>query len=224
MAVDERMFLPQRPAFPDLEVPVWIPPRPRESLPHYAARLAATWRPDGPFYLGGVSFGGMVALEAARHVCPAGVFLIASARSGRVIRRATRLLERLTRPLPDAALELGRRPTTELMIWRNRLSRQHRSAFRAMTRAADLSFLRWAARAVLEWHFDGDADSLGCPIHQIHGTNDPLIPLVRGWPQRVIPGGAHLINYSHAQEVNEFLADGMRMTTGPRAPAGAAAS
>ena len=54
------------------------PSDPAETLRHYAARLAGELRIDGPFDLGGSSFGGMVALELARHLSPQHVFLFGS--------------------------------------------------------------------------------------------------------------------------------------------------
>ena len=70
MGADERMFEEQRAAFPGLIVPPWLPARKRESLRDYAARMAETIRVERPFYLGGVSMGGMVALEMARYLKP----------------------------------------------------------------------------------------------------------------------------------------------------------
>src|SRR4051812_19762115 len=81
LGADERMFAPQRATFPRLEVPRWLTPQPRESLPDYARRMAAGIDPSEPLFLGGSSFGGMVALEMARHVRPRAVFLIGSCRA-----------------------------------------------------------------------------------------------------------------------------------------------
>ena len=65
LGADERLFEPQRAAFPGLEVPPWLPHEPEESLDAYARRMAATIWPSEHFYIGGASFGGMVALEMA---------------------------------------------------------------------------------------------------------------------------------------------------------------
>src|SRR5687767_14399988 len=48
MAADGRLFAPQRAAFPQLVVPAWIDPLPRESLRAYAARLARRVDPGRP--------------------------------------------------------------------------------------------------------------------------------------------------------------------------------
>jgi thioesterase domain-containing protein len=65
------MFGPQRAAFPHLEVPAWLDPSPGETLASYGHRFADVIGPRGPLVIGGASFGGMVALEAARWLQPA---------------------------------------------------------------------------------------------------------------------------------------------------------
>ena len=66
---DSRLFSAQRIAFPELVLPRWIEPKPRESLVDYAARFAKVIDPGCPCFLGGVSFGGVVnALEVATHI------------------------------------------------------------------------------------------------------------------------------------------------------------
>src|SRR5688572_671154 len=90
LGADARMFEGQREAFPDLYVPPWIDPRGRETLPEYAQRIAERTAAEvgdaeGQLFVGGVSLGGMVALEAARHLRPRAVFLIASCRSWRPV-------------------------------------------------------------------------------------------------------------------------------------------
>ena len=91
LGADHRLLEPQRRAFPQLIVPPWIPPRKNESLPDYAARMAETVTPsrDVPLVLGGVSFGGMLAYEMARHLKPDAVVLIASCRNRRGLRSAS---------------------------------------------------------------------------------------------------------------------------------------
>src|SRR5262245_33260701 len=66
LGADARLLTPQAAAFPGLVTPAWIEPKRNESLPDYAARFAATFALSQDTIIGGVSFGGMVALEIAR--------------------------------------------------------------------------------------------------------------------------------------------------------------
>jgi pimeloyl-ACP methyl ester carboxylesterase len=81
MAADERLFEPQRRAFPNLIVPPWIEPEPCEPLAAYARRMAARLNSSDLLLIGGVSFGGIVALEMADHLGLAECVLISSIRS-----------------------------------------------------------------------------------------------------------------------------------------------
>lgn len=81
IGADERLFDAQR-AVRDIRPIRWTPPVDvRETLSRYGARLARELAFDEPFDLGGASFGGMVALELARHLEPRQVFLFGSCRS-----------------------------------------------------------------------------------------------------------------------------------------------
>ena len=59
----------------------FIEPLPNESLTAYAARLAPQFHPDS--YIGGVSFGGILALEISRLVRPKGCIVISSVQGPR---------------------------------------------------------------------------------------------------------------------------------------------
>ena len=70
MGTDPRLYRPQRAAFPELISPEWLMPEPRESLVHYGERLAEGIKFDRtrPVVVGGVSLGGMLALEMAERL------------------------------------------------------------------------------------------------------------------------------------------------------------
>jgi pimeloyl-ACP methyl ester carboxylesterase len=203
LGADERLFGPQREAFPGLEVPPWITPRPRESLPAYARRLAAGLRPGQPLVLGGVSLGGMVALELAGHLHPAAVVLIATCRTPRAIAPWLRLCAGVAGALPRRLIDCSK-PMAPLATGRTSgCGRQHASLAARMYQDADSRFMHWACRAVLGWQ---PTPKLDCPVFQIHGGADRVIPAIRAGADVVVPGGGHLINLTHAEVVNRFIA------------------
>jgi pimeloyl-ACP methyl ester carboxylesterase len=206
VGADARLFEPQRAAFPDLLVPDWLPSEPDESLPHYAARMAGAMAPllngGGPVVLGGVSFGGMVAYEAAGHVRPAAVVQIASCRS----RRAVRALLRATRPVATAALpsalSVAKMLSPMAMELLTNLKTKQRNCFVAMFKESDPEFMKWALSAILRWE---PSPPPGVPVRQIHGRRDLLLPAANAEADEVVPGGGHLINLTHPTEVNAFI-------------------
>jgi len=61
LGADARLFREEQARFPNLTVVSWIEPRGPESLADYAARMASDVSELHPSYIGGASFGGMVA-------------------------------------------------------------------------------------------------------------------------------------------------------------------
>jgi len=215
-----QFFDPQRAAFPQLEVARWIAPASDEFLPDYARRLAATIAlPPGdprPLYLGGVSFGGAVALEVSRHLPAAGVFLIAAARSFRGIPAYLRAIEHASRGVNDGLCQVLLSTAPFMLPQIESLSPEEERFFLPIFRSTPVSFIRWALRALMNWTFPTGA--VRCPVHHIHGDQDLLVPLnnlPRGEVDEIARNGRHLINITHADLVNRFIA--ARMSP-PRTP------
>jgi hypothetical protein len=76
MGADARVFSKQIEALPQITVPEWIDPLPKESLASYSKRLAKAIDPGRPCYIGGASFGGFIALEMIQHLDVKACFLI----------------------------------------------------------------------------------------------------------------------------------------------------
>jgi pimeloyl-ACP methyl ester carboxylesterase len=204
LGADRRLLDPQRAAFPQLVVPPWIPPRKNESLPQYAARMAETVTPsrDVPLVLGGVSFGGMLAYEMARYLKPDAVVLIASCRKRESLRPIYAPGPWLLSLLPAqiwGVAKLLSRPVLRIM---HPTSVAKRELLIAMFKDADSRFMHWILQAIFRWQ---PTPLEGIPVFQIHGGRDPLIPARRVEADVVIPNGGHMINLTHADEVNAFL-------------------
>jgi pimeloyl-ACP methyl ester carboxylesterase len=203
LGADPRLLEPQRRAFPSMVVPEWVPPDPGDTLPQYAARLARTLDLQDGLYLGGVSLGGMLALELARLVKPRAVFLVASCSTGLAVASGLRLLGRTAPFFPSRLL----RPRRELApLVRHMLgcrAPEHVELVFAMRAAIPISFIRWGVTAILRWRGERPP---GVPVHHIHGTLDRLIPARRVRPDVLVEGAGHLLNLTHADAVNAFLA------------------
>jgi hypothetical protein len=68
--------------------------------------------------------------------------------------------------------------------------------------------MHWVLQAILGWQ---PSRLEGIRICQIHGARDWLIPARRVAADEVICDGGHLINMTHAKEVNDFLRRTIRM-------------
>ncbi len=188
LGADQRQWHPQVKAFPDVVTPKWLEFLPttnrrRESLTEYAARFGATL-PIGPqTVLGGLSFGGMLALEIARQLPPERkpccVVLMGSCRHPRGTNIALRLLEWISPLIPDFVLDRGRWIGAPFLGRGGGISRKDRTLLATMGREMTTDFLRCASRAIVTWP---GCEDPGVPVRHIHGSRDWVI-----WPWGVKP-------------------------------------
>ena len=71
-----------------------------------------------------------------------------------------------------------------------------------MFQGIDPEFVRWAIGAILRWQPTLLADT---PVFHIHGQRDRMIRASMVTPDCLVPDGGHLINLSHAVQVNDFI-------------------
>ena len=215
LGADERLFEPQRALSWPIVAVKWLEPCRRETLASYGRRLAETLNVPEPFFLGGISMGGMLALEMSQWTHPEAVFLIASGRSGRAIRPIWRMVGMMIggapfwSGLPPAiAKPVAKFLARYTLPSGNQLTRDQLRLCSQMATDASPRFVRWGCRACVTWP---GVDQPRVPVYHIHGDKDRIMPLSRAKPDRVIRGGGHLINLTHADEVNAYIAEKIRM-------------
>lgn len=199
---DARLFNGQR-GVRDIRPLEWLPPaHPREPLTQYAKRLAQTIHVTEPFDLGGASFGGMIALELARHIEPRHLILFGSCRSPDAIAPSLRALRSFVSISPDRLIHPPRILQPVIARWFGAATPAHAGLFAQMLAATPPSFIRWASTALFSWP---GVRQLPMPIHHVHGARDRLIPVRRVTPDHVIAEAGHLLNVTHPDAVNDFL-------------------
>jgi pimeloyl-ACP methyl ester carboxylesterase len=202
MTADERLFRHQKTAFPNLIVPSWIEPEPKERLSDYAKRLARLVDPGIPCFIGGASFGGIVALEMVPHLQAMACFLIGSIRSPDQLPWQMRLVRPLFRITPDQFAQL-----TAFCLRLSKPSLPGR-AYRQLSRYAEpnANFLRWATLAVLTWKPQRCGTT---PVYHIHGEFDRTLPVRLTTPDVIVRGGDHMLPWTFPEQVNAFLRERM---------------
>ncbi|MFT3786464.1 MAG: alpha/beta fold hydrolase [Tepidisphaeraceae bacterium] len=202
---DSRLFVEQKRYFGDqLLCPDFIPPASHhESLRDYARRWLDRLVPTPPYFIGGLSFGGMLAMEMAQVApTPEAVFLIASCRSCASIRRRFKVLLGVGGRMPVLALRGSIGAFGVGLRLLNDLKPEHRQIVHDLASHPNLPLLQWAGRAITDWRHDG---SCPAPVFQIHGQRDLVIPLKTGDPDAILTTGRHLIQFSHADIVNRYI-------------------
>jgi pimeloyl-ACP methyl ester carboxylesterase len=202
LGADCRQWKPQESAFPRLIVPPWIPPLRGDTLATYAARLAETVPRRKPLVLGGSSFGGMLACEMVPHLQPRAVILVGSCRSPEPLNRAVLWLQPILCRIPRWAIRISKPLTPLAVLTLRNLKPEFRRLCATMFQEADPGLMRWGIDAILRWH---PAPLVDTPVFHIHGQRDRMIRASMATPDCLVPDGGHLINLSHAAEVNDFI-------------------
>jgi hypothetical protein len=193
----------------ELYVPPWIDPLPNESLESYAQRIIPTLKIDESqeYYIGGVSFGGMVALEVSRHLNPRAVFLISSCPSYRQVSWLVRFPGKVIAPRVTANFVKHFLWLAPLAIrLTGPLHRDQRNLLIDIWNNANLEVMRWGAMIMTQWEF---THTLKVPIHEMHARYDLFIPLSGVNPDAIVENGWHAFNLTHPRAMFDFIASEM---------------
>lgn len=204
LAADSRLFDPQRSLPCDLITPEWIEPEEGERLPAFARRVADRIHWPDRFIVGGTSFGGMLAAEMLPIVKPDAAVLIATTLSSRAIPSMLRFARVVAKAIPDKAIRAaGGYSRQFLNIFRDFSDEEHQ-VFSDMLARTPIARLRRATSMVFHWN---GVPAPTCPYVWIHGGKDLVIPVKKVEPTHVIPGAGHMVNWTHAGEVNGIIRD-----------------
>jgi len=218
LGIDGGVFVRQRTLPVRLETPTYPDPLPEETLPTYAVRLARQIRPPEPgeaLYLGGLSFGAGVALEAARVLRPSGVFILSAGMSGKAISRYLAPALEGVRLMTPWQLRQALRLTPLMLRMVGRADRSAREIMLSLVPRVNPRLCIWGGPAILRWEFEGGRASLeaaGVRVHHLHGEIDYIVPLKNVHPDCVVPGAGHALNVTHAAAVNRYITQNMGLT------------
>jgi len=192
-----------------VELPV---PEPGDDLPAYARRLGEAQGLTQDSFIGGCSFGGMIAAEIARQNGARACIQIGSALSPRQIPPHLRLAQRISRVLPNAVLERFPKDSRLLLRYFEPVGSAERALIVEMGRCASTKLVRRGSRMILRWR---GVAKLPCPHFIIHGDRDRLIrpPRVSAVPAgaslQVIAGAGHACTLTHAHQVSAFISQAL---------------
>ncbi|UPL48920.1 alpha/beta fold hydrolase [Hymenobacter sublimis] len=215
LGADERVF---RNLLPLLHGPaqvlLWPTPEPDETLPHYAARMAARIPLEAEGLLVGVSFGGVVGLEINRLRPRLRTVLISSIPDASCLPPLLRLIRatRVYRLFPPQWLKLFPRAGQWYFGVRN--GEEYR-LFKQILRDMEPVYTRWAIHRLLHW----DSTHVGRSV-QILGTHDRVFPPGPTPVEYLIRGGGHFMVLSHAEEISRILNRLLEENRGASVPVG----
>ncbi len=177
----------------------WIPRGNAKTLAEYAAKLQSHYSLESPFALGGVSLGGMLALEWAQLCKPEFLVLVSTIISREEMPLLMRFASKMDSNLFKAErlqklASLGDRFTIK--------SPEGRRLFRAMLKECDMDFLEWGAHAILHWRAPSLPD---CTMVRLHGTRDAVFPIRNIKNAISVRGGNHFMIFDKSEEIAHVI-------------------
>ena len=219
LGTDSRLLAPQITYFSDVALPPSADYKTCATVADYAVRTADRWLSEKSsetptnksFFIGGIGFGGILALElarelASRSICPAGVLLVGSVRSKANIPSSLRLTLSLLGCLPVA---MGRWRLTSMfqkIASSETMNPNQTRLLQEMAREADWPLVRWQSQAMIGWNRNrAEFEASGFPIFQLHGRGDRRFRVPSAEDATLLIHGKQLINLSLAAEVNRWI-------------------
>lgn len=171
----------------------WITPMPGETLPAYAQRLRQTIPEEHPLVLG-VSFGGMLAVEMAKHDPLLRAVIVSSAKTRAELPgwiKASRFFP-VYKWLPN---ELMRAVVQQCNWFFGAEKKETITIFHSIMKASFIPFDTWAVHAIIHWQ----NNTIPANLLHIHGTGDRLLPYANVHCDKTIKGGRHLMIMDHGE-------------------------
>jgi len=182
-------------------IPVnWESPRVKETLPHYAMRLAEQIDTSKPFVLLGVSFGGMCAMEIAKQIGPVKTILLSSSKVHTELPDLLKILSLL--PAHHVLSDSLYLNYTWLIKRRLGVTKAMESEFRSMLTLPPENYFARAIDMIIHWK----NETIPANVIHIHGNADKVIPYQKKITYtHTIEKGSHLMVVDRAEEINRIL-------------------
>lgn len=199
LGADERVF--QKLNFSEFSPTFikWTTPAKDETLEEYAKSLLRQIDSERPILIG-LSFGGMMAMEVAKHIATEKIIVIASAKTKNEIPFYYRLAGKLK--LHRLIPKKGVTQTNFITDWFfGAESDADKILLKQILLDTDPVFLKWAIDKLANWNNTTVPKNT---IH-IHGTSDHVLPYTFVSSTITIKNGGHFMTLNKAEELNKIL-------------------
>lgn len=177
----------------------WEIPNPKESLSDYALRITKNIKHENPVLIG-VSFGGILVQEMARHIEARKVIIISSVRSNAEFPRRMKIgkttkayklipMQILLNVEKLAKFSFGEKINKRIQLYEKFLA------------VRDIYYLQWAVETVIRW----DRNEADEKVIHIHGDKDHVFPIKYINKCIVVKGGTHIMILNKYKWLNENL-------------------
>lgn len=178
----------------------WIEPEAKESISDYTKRLTEQIKADRPILIG-LSFGGLIAVEIAKHIETEKVILISSTKN----QDEVPFYFKIFRWLPIHLLL-----PAKFMLWVGQLfaawffslqSIDERKLLKAILFDTDARFMKWAIHQVVTWKNNLIPEN----IYHIHGESDRIFPYQFVHEDFNVKKGGHFMIMNQAEQISNLI-------------------
>ena len=178
----------------------WVPYAKTDTLESYALRMAENISDPDPVLLG-LSFGGMLSVEIAKHINVKKIILISSAKTCAEVPDPGWLAKKIVMSglIPAFFFSL---PNSILLRYLGVIPFKDTGyPGEGSVKGPDGRFMKWALKMVMGW---ANRDIPPHVVH-IHGTNDTVIPAARVRPTYWVKGAGHVMIFARAHEISALI-------------------
>jgi len=177
----------------------WIPPLGNENLSSYANRMLGQIKESNPIILG-LSFGGMIAIEMAKHIRVEKLILISTVKTYLEIPKWMRIAGtlRLHKILPIKANRLTQRADDRRMGIETIDEKMFVDQYR---KNVDRKYVHWAVDQIITW----ENTWVPSNVFHIHGEYDRMFPLRNIQANYVVKNGTHIMILNKADEISACI-------------------
>ena len=188
----------------------WIAPLKNESLESYALRIAEQIPEHNPIILG-LSFGGMLAVEIAKHIAVDKIILISAVKTCNEIPGWMRWtgVFKLNKFLPVKTNRFTKKADDRRMGNETDEEKQMVEHYR---QHADQTQVSWAIDKILNWKNEW----VPANVFHIHGENDKMFPIKNISATHVIKNGTHIMILNRAEEISACVEEILNNEQGTR--------
>ncbi|MEL7332072.1 MAG: alpha/beta hydrolase [Cyanobacteria bacterium J06560_2] len=178
----------------------WVSPEKGESIEDYAKRLTTQIEDENPVVVG-LSFGGMIAVEIAKHIATEKVILLSSVKEVSEVPFYFKLFR---------AIPLHRIVPFKSLLWAFYWlaywlfapeGTDQKKLLKTVLVETDPHFLKWALHKVVVWRNKDVPENL---VH-VHGRSDRIFPFRFVTPDYTVENSGHLMVMNRAEEISDLL-------------------
>lgn len=199
LGADERVFFKTNFGNNNVTHIKWLIPYKKETIQDYALRLSAVITTEKPVLIG-LSLGGMIAAEIAKHIAVEKIILISSAKTKAELPWLYKTVGKIGfhKLIPAYFFKTANVFTN--WAFSNR-TKEDKNMLASIMKDTDLVFLKWSINAIANWQ----NETIHPNTAHIHGTADRILPYRNIKNCITIKAGPHLMVVSKAEEVNAAL-------------------